>query len=183
MRFILPKLHIHLERWKWSEDYQIYVSTMGRFKTPDKADLSPNTGDCNYLYVMTAQGLRLAHRMVMMVWNPIINADSITVDHLDHNPRNNALYNLEWCTKKENQKRAKRDQIKDEGQLKGAKNNRHYYCVELKKSFDDLDDVIMFLNKRVPYTKSLKEDEIIRRLNYAIKHHNKAFTYNWKKIV
>lgn len=183
MKYILPRFHFILERWRWSEDYQLYVSTLGRFKTDDKADLSPNTGDGNYLYIQTAQGLRLAHRVVMITWCPIENADKVTVDHNDHNPRNNALYNLEWCTKKENQKRAKRDQIKDKGQLKGAKNNRHYYCIELKKSFDDIGDIVIFINKRLPYTKTMSMGNIEGQINYAIKHKTKAFTYSWEKIV
>jgi len=183
MRFILPKLHIHLERWRWNEDYGIYVSTMGRFKNEDKSPLQANTGDGNYLYVKTKLGLRLAHRVVMMTFNPIIGADKITVDHLDHNPRNNALYNLEWCTKKENIRRAKRDQIKDDKQLQGAKNKKHYYCVDTKQCFDDLGDVVVYLNKRLPYTKSLKDDVIRQRLDYSIKNKTKAFGYYWKKVV
>ena len=183
MRFILPTPHFKLERWRWSNDYQLYVSTLGRFKDATKNELQIRTGDGNYLYVETAQGLRLAHRVVMITWKPIENADKITVDHKDHNPRNNALSNLEWCTKKENIKRAKRDQIKDKKATDGAKNNRHYYCIELKKSFGDIDDVVTFLNKKFPYTKTLKEDDIIRRINYSISHKTRAFTYKWRKIV
>ena len=183
MKFILPRLHIILERWRFNEDYQIYVSTLGHFKKADKSPLFVNTGDGNYLYVETVQGLRLAHRMVMITWRPIENADNITVDHLDHNPRNNTLYNLEWVTKRENIKRAKKDHIKDKKKTNGAKNTRHYYCIELNRSFDDIDDLVMFLNKKVPYTKSVKEDMIIERINYAIRNKTKAFTYHWKKFV
>ena len=183
MRFILPKLHFFLERWKWNEDYQIYVSNMGRFKYPNKTDLFVKTGDSNYLYVETAQGLRSVHRMVMITWRPIENADSITVDHIDHNPRNNALYNLEWCTRKENLKRANRDKIEDMKKLKSAQHNSHYYCIELNKSFEDIGDIIVFLNKKIPYTKTLKEEEVMSRINYAVSHGTKAFTYRWKKMI
>jgi hypothetical protein len=47
----------------------------------------------------------------MMTWKPIANADSMTVDHLDHNKRNNRLSNLEWVTEEENKRRAAEDLV------------------------------------------------------------------------
>ena len=40
----------------------------------------------------------------MLTWKPIPNAESLTVDHLDHNKRNNSVENLEWITSSDNQK-------------------------------------------------------------------------------
>ena len=45
----------------------------------------------------------------MLTWKPTPEAEQLTVDHLDHNKRNNALYNLEWVSRGENLKRARRD--------------------------------------------------------------------------
>ena len=48
----------------------------------------------------------------MLTWKPIPDAENLTVDHLNHNKRDNSLINLEWVTFVENQARAKRDRIK-----------------------------------------------------------------------
>ena len=38
-KFILPKLLINIERWKWNSEYRIYVSNTGRFKDEYKKEL------------------------------------------------------------------------------------------------------------------------------------------------
>ena len=48
----------------------------------------------------------------MLTWKPIPDAENLTVDHLNHNKRDNSVANLEWVTFTENQTRASRDQIK-----------------------------------------------------------------------
>lgn len=45
----------------------------------------------------------------MLTWRPIPDAENLTVDHLDHNKRNNTVYNLEWVTLEENRTRAQED--------------------------------------------------------------------------
>ena len=50
----------------------------------------------------------------MLTWRPIPGAEDLTVDHLDHNKRNNALTNLEWVTREENLRRADEDHLDDE---------------------------------------------------------------------
>ena len=45
----------------------------------------------------------------MLTWEPIPNAEDLTVDHKDHNRRNNAVSNLEWVTREENLLRAEKD--------------------------------------------------------------------------
>lgn len=53
----------------------------------------------------------LLHRLVMLTWKPTPEAEMLTVDHLNHNKRDNSLDNLEWVTVEENQVRATRDQV------------------------------------------------------------------------
>jgi hypothetical protein len=55
---------------------------------------------------MEYQG-KSVHRIVMETFRPI--EGKMTVDHLDHNKRNNSLDNLEWVTREENQVRAEQD--------------------------------------------------------------------------
>lgn len=104
---ILPK--IHFERWKFNKEYQIYVSNMGHFKSKEKKDIKVLISPNGYCRVNTSKGIKSAHRLVLLTWRPINNSDKMTVDHLDHNKRNNALYNLEWVSAKENQERAVKD--------------------------------------------------------------------------
>lgn len=107
----LPILHIKLECWKFNKTYSIWVSNMGHFRNQYKKDIPVMISKDGYCYIKTERGSRKAHRLVMNTWKPTPDADNLTVDHLDHNKRNNALSNLEWVSDKENQARAKRDFI------------------------------------------------------------------------
>ena len=62
--------------------------------------------------IKTPYGLKSAHRLVMLTFKPIPNAEDLTIDHLNHNKRDNSLNNLEWVTLKENQARAMNDFVK-----------------------------------------------------------------------
>lgn len=71
----------------------------------------------------------------MLTWKPIPNAEELTVDHLNHNKRDNSLDNLEWVTKAENIRRSKQDFIPA---IKGA---------EKKKNKNKKKDFTMFSTK------------------------------------
>lgn len=107
-------IHFSIERWKWNPDFGIYVSNKGHFRTRDKRDLPIRIGKKGYCYVHCEGNVnryRLAHRVVMLTWCPMDDAENLTVDHLDHNKRNNAVDNLEWVTAEENIRRAKEDLV------------------------------------------------------------------------
>ena len=114
-KFIMPKFFLKIERWKWNKEYRIYVSNMGHFKNEHKQDLpikiNQSKGYCGI--VVPNYGFRNAHRLVMLTWKPIPDAENLTIDHLDHNKRNNALDNLEWVTREENWTRASKDLYND----------------------------------------------------------------------
>ena len=111
---IFPTLILRVERWKFNKDYGVYVSTLGNFKDRHKRRLPIKVGFNGYCWVQTeaSNSWVLAHRLVMFTWKPIPDAERLTVDHLNHNKRDNSLNNLEWVTREENVRRAKRDYIK-----------------------------------------------------------------------
>jgi hypothetical protein len=87
---------------------------MGHIRNKSKADIAPKIMQNGYVVVYVYGSLNkymLLHRVVMLTWKPTPEAEELTVDHLDHNKRNNALSNLEWVTQKENTRRAKEDYI------------------------------------------------------------------------
>lgn len=109
---MFPKLHIKLERWKYNKTFEVYVSNMGHVRNRSKASLAPKVNSHGYMSIYVEgsnPGFMLLHRLVMLTWRPTPEAERLTVDHLDHNKRNNALNNLEWVTKEENLRRAGED--------------------------------------------------------------------------
>lgn len=112
---MLPTISLRIERWKFNKDYGIYVSTLGNFKDRHKRRLPIKINNQGYCMVKTEAPhncWKFAHRIVMLTWKPIPDAENLTVDHLNHNKRDNSVGNLEWVTRKENLARASRDQIK-----------------------------------------------------------------------
>lgn len=111
---MLPTIILRIERWKFNKDFGVYVSSQGNFKDRRKRRLPIRVNQNGYCMVKTECGLILAHRLVMFTWKPIPNAESLTVDHLNHNKRDNSVENLEWVTREENQLRAKNDFVRVE---------------------------------------------------------------------
>ena len=110
--FIFPKIHFRVERWRFNKDYGVYVSTLGNFKDRHKRNLPVRIDQGGYCKIKTevpGNMWKTAHRLVMLTWKPVPDAETLTVDHLNHNKRDNSLYNLEWVTKAENQRRAIED--------------------------------------------------------------------------
>lgn len=112
---MLPTISLRIERWKFNKDYGIYVSTLGNFKDRYKRPLPVKIEANGYCKIKTEaphSPWKFAHRLVMLTWKPIPDAENLTVDHLNHNKRDNSVANLEWVTFTENQTRASRDRIK-----------------------------------------------------------------------
>ena len=86
--FMLPTISLRIERWKFNKDYGIYVSTLGHFKDRHKRLLPIKISQGGYYLVKTEAPdypWKLAHRLVMLTWKPIPDAENLTVDHLDPN--------------------------------------------------------------------------------------------------
>ena len=122
MKIILPRFLFKIERWKWNSDYRVYVSNLGHIKNEHKQDLPVYIDENGYCRVHTACcRYKTVHRLVMLTWRPIPNAEELTVDHLNHNKRDNSLENLEWVTKEENLRRATEDLIKKDKKKNSTK--------------------------------------------------------------
>ena len=104
LKNLVPEFHFNIERWKYYMPMDVYVSSFGRFKDKDGNILS-TTAKNNYIVFRG----ELVHRLVMTNFKPIPGCAGMTVDHLDHNTRNNRIDNLEWVSVEENQARAKKD--------------------------------------------------------------------------
>lgn len=113
MKFIFPSFNISWERWKWNKEYRVYVSNKGHIRDEHKQLIAPKVNSNGYLAFNYRGKYKSIHRLVMLTWRPIPNAEDLTVDHLDHNKRNNSLDNLEWVSEKENLQRASRDYISE----------------------------------------------------------------------
>ena len=170
---IFPTIKLNIERWKYNPTFELYVSNMGHIKNKSKADIAPKILQGGYVVVYVHGSLNkymLLHRVVMLTWRPTPEAEALTVDHLDHNKRNNALSNLEWVTKAENERRATEDLVS--GELNGnevvvskkeekKKNNPLNAPIKLGgKRKTDPEDIIFF-----HITSNLKE----RKYNFSIK--------------
>ena len=113
---IFPTIKLNIERWKYNPTFELYVSNMGHIKNKSKADIAPKIMQNGYVVVYVYGSLNkymLLHRVVMLTWKPTPEAEELTVDHLDHNKRNNALSNLEWVTQEENERRATKDYLRE----------------------------------------------------------------------
>lgn len=114
---MLPIFKISIERWRFNKEYEIYVSTHGRIKLKDKSDYEIKTGE-GYCWYYSEERKKQKkdylipiHRLVMLTWRPINTAKRMTVDHRDHNKRNNHLSNLIWLTPEENVQKGLEDSI------------------------------------------------------------------------
>ena len=116
-----------IEQWKSIKDYENYqVSNLGRVKslnyrhTGKEKILKADKDKDGYLRVVFCKNGQikkfLIHRLVatMFIENP---ENKPFINHIDCNPSNNNVDNLEWCTQKENMQYASKL-----GRLKSAKN-------------------------------------------------------------
>ena len=104
LKNLVPEFHFNIEKWKYYMPMDVYVSSFGRFKDKD-GNILPPTAKNNYI-VFRGEPV---HRLVMMIFKPVPGCAGMTVDHLDHNTRNNRIDNLEWVSVEENQARARKD--------------------------------------------------------------------------
>ena len=148
MKLIFPCLKIDIERWKYNSQYQVYVSTHGRVKDNQKHLKRVLTNQKGYLAVEVMGGIKLLHRLVMETWCICDNYENLTIDHLDHNKRNNRVDNLEWVTQEENLKRAKEDKARE-----GAIIDTEIDIEDIDRSFAVANGQLVGTNLKTPIIK------------------------------
>ena len=91
------------EIWKpFPLESSYLVSNYGRIKNPQDGILK---GTVNKGYLRTrikGLGQLFNHRMVMLTFNPIENAEMFSVDHINGKRQDNRLINLRWVLQSEN---------------------------------------------------------------------------------
>lgn len=191
-KIILPKIKLKVEKWKWNKEYRVYVSNFGNFKDEHKNNMPVKISSVGgYVVIKTNYGYVYAHRLVMLTWKPIPNAENLTVDHLDHNKRRNTLDNLEWVTQEENILRAKRDFIT--GSIKDEDIGKNNFKISFKKGnkrgvvLNSLEDAIHFvyqgqglLNQRCDNIP--RKDRIKIKILDAIKNQTEYCGGKWKIV-
>lgn len=174
-KFVMPKFIFKVEKWKWNNEFRVYVSNQGHYMDEHKKPIPVNINESGYVCVPTRYGWVFAHRLVMKTWKPTANMESLTVDHLDHNKRNNALDNLEWVTKDENQRRAERDFIPyiiKEKKRKAQGDNKNRKLKRYNRTDYTMDDFTFGVNGK--YYPNLEEAHIAANslLCQRVKGHN-----------
>ena len=111
LKSFFPSIKLDIERWRFNEQAQLYVSNKGRVRRKNGTLIEFKVRrDNGYISVYTKEsGFWSVHQLVAQTWIPNSDPTKNTVDHLDHNKRNNRVENLEWCTVTENRARAERD--------------------------------------------------------------------------
>ena len=189
-RFILPTLKLNIERWKWNSEFRVYVSNMGNFKDEHKKPIAIKIGSSSgYVKIKTPYGVKSAHRLVMLTWKPIPNAEEMTVDHLDHNKRNNKLENLEWVDETENKTRAKEDIYKEAAAPVEQKTQTtkkqviHGRRIRTgKQTFENVDEAIAWMRKSGFLNDSYIRENIESKIANAIKNNKLYCGRKWKYV-
>ena len=190
---ILPKLTFKWERWKFNSDYGVYVSTLGHFKDRYKRDIPIKINNGGYVKITTEQGYRYAHRLVMLTWRPTDDAENLTVDHLNHNKRDNSLANLEWVTEKENKLRARNDCLTKSEENINPEKRKQIVEAHIKVSkegkvcatFSTEEEFIDFiLSSRKKKVKRSREDliELVKNCKGKASKKRELLGYTWKWV-
>lgn len=174
-----------------------FISNCGRIWCVSKQDfLSPVLDERNYYRVtlwrfLTKTGIRESiftgvHKLELMSFIPIINADYYIPNHLDGNPMNNWLGNLEWNTPSQNTTHAIDTGLSN---CKGENNARSYLTEEqvhtICKGLEDGLTPPKIADKIGYYVPNVTQDTrnrvcaVIRNIKYGDTYREIADQYNF----
>jgi hypothetical protein len=149
-----------MEKWKFIYNSKFYqVSNFGNIKgiggTIIRKDGKPYTvkpcilKPCISKYGYMLIDLKLdiykkysVHRLVLEMFNPIVNMDKYQVNHIDGDKTNNNINNLEWVTREENMQHAMKIGLFNPNNRCGEK---HPLC---KLSHNDIEQIRDILNTK-----------------------------------
>ena len=159
---------IYYEEWKLIDLEGIrknfyYASTTGKVMNRNGLVLKPNLINSGYYTyrLYDEKGICrhiLAHRLFMMVFNPVENMDQLTVNHKDLDTENNFMYNLEWNTQLEN--------------------NMHSYGTGNYQAKFNIDQLKIIINE---LAKSTKYKDILNILGIEDTWNNRDYIGNIKR--
>ena len=176
----------------------MYVSNLGHCRDVHRQSIPQYVSENGYMTVQTAHGYSFVHRIVMKTWHPVVDMDHLTVDHLDHNKRNNSMYNLEWVTRNENLTRARNDRLSFEGEKQLDTSSEESTSVELRatgRKFNAykgsnahqfsfscllLDEAINWYKKNEPSVKNATEAQILKGISHSLSQGSQYAGYIWK---
>ena len=185
MKIMLPKIHFEFEQWKWNNDYNMYVSNLGNLKNAFGEVIEPKVGENGYIVISNCYGKWIGiHRLVMSTFNPIPNKDTMTVDHLDHNKRNNKLSNLEWVTREENLERANNDIAPKDDivNLYASEKVRCFGC-NLPARVMNLEEAVEFIIKRNPKGfPSANKTRMMKQIWECAQKNGSAYSLTWTMV-
>lgn len=126
------RINIHAEEWRTIPNFPKYeASNTGKVRNKATLhELSPNRNSKGYrhvvLYGKNKQDKHTmgVHRAVALAFIPT-NDTSLTVNHIDQNPDNNSVENLEWMTNEENIKYSQGRKIR---------------CIETGKKYSSINE-------------------------------------------
>ena len=189
MKIILPSFSFTIEKWKWNDKYNIYVSNQGRVRNKGKQLLPLKIGNkSGYVQLKLENNLyKSVHRLVLETWKPVKNMEKLTVDHSNHNKRDNRLENLVWMSESENLKLANEDLLQENSENKIPINQLTSYNLENpiiicgEKTFNSYNEVIDFLIEK----RKITDNNIIRKniknnIIRSIKQNKKYCNYQFE---
>lgn len=184
IKIVLPKIHIEIERWKYLKSMDVYISSHGRFKDKNGALLSVGAKN-NYL-VFRGEYI---HRLVLSTFKPVPGWAGLTVDHLNHNTRDNRVSNLEWVTLTENTRRARKDE-NDNSKTMLQKTEEKIKITEEKTTITNNGIFVVLNGVKLPIDsagqlmksdKSLNTDKINTIIKNIKENAKRDYAYgNWK---
>ena len=184
IKIVLPKIHIEIERWKYLKSMDVYISSHGRFKDKNGALLSVGAKN-NYL-VFRGEYI---HRLVLSTFKPVPGWAGLTVDHLNHNTRDNRVSNLEWVTLTENTRRARKDE-NDNSKTMLQKTEEKIKITKEKTTITNNGIFVVLNGVKLPIDsagqlmksdKSLSTDKINTIIKNIKENAKRDYTYgNWK---
>lgn len=177
-----------MENWKEITGYEGYfeVSDLGNFRSKDRIIKYKQNGTRNYpgkplktetivegyqRIVLMKDGIKkrfMCHRIVAQEFIPNPNNKPF-INHIDGNPANNKVENLEWCTQEENEQHSVNTLGKT---MRGKTYPKKVKCIETDIVYNSMNRCII----------ALGNNACIEGLNKAIRANRQYHGYTFIRV-